>query len=728
MADPASMVRPSLALALHALLLAAIGAFGVPWKTPAANGIVLALAALELVAAAGLAGERRWGHRLALAVGGLGLGCGVAVVLGLLASWAFLRGTWGEFGGGASIGALLLAAVAFELVGLFPAWLLARLLRPEVRARFGPARAPGAGGLLVAALLPFAGAAGLSEALALRPLPPLSAAQRGELFALFDAARAGRPLPATPSLRGVPVAGPLHLTALRAGRSVARVAGRGDDLQSCASAAADALARQRRRLDGARLKLDRTVATGRVPEALVGPGLAAGADGLTRDGLGDEQALLPDDLLRASLFGRTPVLPMLREIRFGADADWLLRRLPGAGALRRLRTEALVEHEGAFVPVTRGGTPGPAPAAQSFRQAAIDGGDFVLRQLGEDGRFAYRYDPITGRASRGGDYSLPRHAGAAYSLAQLYGVTGEPRWREGARRALDWLVGESTPDCPRPGQRCFPSGRFAPLGPAALSTIAMLEYQRRTGDPRFEAPARELLAYVESMQLPSGELQHRARVEGGAPDVAWRTMFASEQAALALVLADEVLARPGARDRARRALDWLVDDKYDFFLGRFFYGADHWTCLAALDAHAALPDRRYLDFCLGYSRFLQRLQYEPGEWENADYAGHYGYSAVLVPQAPGTAGFGEAIAATAGLAKLHGVSAPDVERQAFDGCGALLRDQLRDENAFLARDPAAARGGIRRSLVEPEIRLDFTPHALSALLSCSTHAGARPPE
>lgn len=728
MSDPASLRRPALALALHAAVLFAIAAFGIPWKTPPANVAILLFAALEALAAVGLARDARWGHRLGLIVSGLGLAAGVVVVAGLLSSWAFLRGTWGEFGGGAAIGALLLAAVAFELTGLFPAWLLSRLLRAEVRARFGPGRAPGAGVVVVTALLPLAAAWLASEALALRPLAPLSPAQRGELFALLDAARAGRPLPATPALRGVPVDGPLHVTALKAGRSVARVAGRGEDLQSCASSAAAALARQRRKLADARLKVDRTVASGRVPEALLAAGIAHGTDGLTRDGLEDEKALLPDDLLRAGLFGRTPVLPMLRELRFGADAGWLLRRLPGPGALRRFRTEALVEHEGALLPVTRGGTAGPAPDAQSFRQAALEGGAFVLRRLRADGRFDYRYDPVSGRASGDGDYSLARHAGAAYSLAQLYGGTGEERWQEGARRALDWLVQTSRADCPRPGLRCFPNGDWAPLGPAALSAIAMLEYQRRTGDPRFAAPAGELLASLEALQLPSGELQHRARLSDGAPDERFRTMFASEQAALAFVLADTVLARPQARDRARRALDWLVDDKYDFFLGGFLYGADHWSCLAALDAHETIPDRRYLDFCLGYSRFLQRLQFQPGGWENADYAGHYGFSAVLVPQAPGTAGLTEAIAATTALAQLHGLAAPDVERQAFDGCAALLRDQLRDENAFLARDPAEARGGVRRSLVEPEIRLDFTQHALSALLACSTHAATRPPE
>jgi hypothetical protein len=45
----------------------------------------------------------------------------------------------------------------------------------------------------------------------------------------------------------------------------------------------------------------------------------------------------------------------------------------------------------------------------------------------------------------------------------------------------------------------------------------------------------------------------------------------------------------------------------------------------------------------------------------------------------------------------------------------LLREQLGDDNSYLAARPDLARGGFRRSLVEPEIRIDFVQHAATAL-------------
>jgi hypothetical protein len=66
--------------------------------------------------------------------------------------------------------------------------------------------------------------------------------------------------------------------------------------------------------------------------------------------------------------------------------------------------------------------------------------------------------------------------------------------------------------------------------------------------------------------------------------------------------------------------------------------------------------------------------------------------------------------------RLHPDHLADLRDQARAALQALARDQLRPENSYLTRNPEQARGGIRRSLVEPEIRIDFVQHAASALV------------
>jgi len=110
----------------------------VPWKTPWVNALGLAYA---LVALAAVPGWRSGAAGLA-ARGGRGLaGAWPAPAWSrLVASWAYLRAVYGDFGVGASIGALLAASAALQVLGLYPALKLRALLRSEVRQDLGARR------------------------------------------------------------------------------------------------------------------------------------------------------------------------------------------------------------------------------------------------------------------------------------------------------------------------------------------------------------------------------------------------------------------------------------------------------------------------------------------------------------------------------------------------------------------------------------------------------------
>ena len=88
----------------------------------------------------------------------------------------------------------------------------------------------------------------------------------------------------------------------------------------------------------------------------------------------------------------------------------------------------------------------------------------------------------------------------------------------------------------------------------------------------------------------------------------------------------------------------------------------------------------------------------------------------MVPQAPAAAGFTEAVLSTYELSRHHDAEHRSLRRQITLALDALARDQVRDDNTYMMPRPAKASGGIRRSLVEQEIRIDFTQHAVSALI------------
>lgn len=734
---------------LYGALLGLAVATLLPWKSPLFSVGLLLYAGLWIGAGVGLWRRARWGWRAGLVAGFVGLALMVVVATGLVMSWAYLHAIYGDFGLGASIGALLFASVALQVLGLVPGLLLRALLRREVRADFGAgARLPTAA--LALLLLPLPSGLGVRLACDYDLAPALAAEQQTLILTHLRARLEGVAPPALDALAGVPTGpGPLYVTLWQSGEIGARVTGEGADLAAAVASAADALMAHPK-LQGktgvsGRLKVDRVRAVATVPfadhPALGGPVVAlsvnAGLDGLQRVGAAGSATLLPDDLVKLQVFGHAPLVPGIREMRFGLDARGVLGRLGLPGArLERLRTEGFVEPwppklGAAALPVVRGNPPPDVTGPAGWRQAAVDGGRFVLRQLQPDGRFHYQYLPYKHfhPPTKDAQYSLPRHAGTVYALALLHGLTGDPLFKRGAERAIAWLDGQIPPACGSPDRACVTKGgRKADLGSTALTLVGMLEYRRRTEDARYDATIRRLVAFVMSMQKENGDFYHDYDVPSGAIAREVRSMFYSEEASLALVMAHQALGEPAWLAAAERALDFLTGPKYaDFFLGRFIYGADHWTCIAVDEAFDRLPKPGYLDFCLGYTDFIARMQYESEGWDNADFAGHYGFGGFMVPQAPAAAGFTEAVLSTWSLARKHGRDTTALAAQSGAALDALTRDRIRPDNAWMMPRPGFARGGIRRSLVEQEVRIDFTQHAASALIRGAELAGALTP-
>lgn len=718
-----------------------------PWKSPLFSVGLLAYAALWIAAGVGLWRRARWGWRLGLVAGFAGLLLMVVVCTGLVMSWVYLHAIYGDFGLGASIGALLFASVGLQVLGLVPGLLLRALLRRELRADLGGGaavvtRLPKVALALLLAPLP--AGLGVHHATAYDALPGLSAEQQAVILAHLRARLDGKAAPDLGALAGVPVgAGPIYVTLWRKGDRVARVTGEGADLAAAVQTAGDALLAhpnlQGKTKVAGELKVDRVLATATVPfaDSAIGVPVVAlsvnpGLDGLQRVGEKGSAVLLADDLLKLQAFGHAPLVPGIREMRFGLDAQGVLKRLGLPGErLERVRTEGFVSYRGERHPVVRGNTPPDVQGPAGWYQAAVDGGYFVLRQLQPTGQFHYQYLPYDDRhpPTKPEQYSLPRHAGTVYALALLYGLTGERLFKVGAEKAIAWLDQQIPKACGDADRACVTrlKGTKADLGSTALTLVGMLEYRRRTDDHRYDPTIRRLVAFVLSLQQENGDFFHDFDLRNGQIDRATRSMFYSEEASLALVLAHAALGEPAWLGAAERALDFLTGPKYaDFFLGKFIYGADHWTCIAVDEAFDRLPKPGYLDFCLGYTDFIARMQYEAEGWDNADFAGHYGFGGFMVPQAPAAAGFTEAVISTWSLAKKHGRDYEAVAAQAGAALDALTRDRIRRDNAWMMPRPAAARGGIRRSLVEQEVRIDFTQHAASALIRGAVLGGHDP--
>jgi hypothetical protein len=497
----------------------------------------------------------------------------------------------------------------------------------------------------------------------------------------------------------------------------------------------------------ARIKLD--LVRGRAPmlswpDPLFALSMVPGLDGVGVR-YGDREALLlPDDLTRADLLAGQHPLPQL-ELEIGLDTDGLValakERLGGdvdAGQLRwfRFRCESYVEpashlHGGAPLPVVRGNTPGPALGKQALVDGAHAGGRYLIAHLAPDGRFEYEYD-VVGDKHHGSpdDYSIPRHAGAVYFLSQLYAATKDPAVVDAAERALWFLAERSKGGCDRGPRACVgePGAGLVDLGSSAMALLAAAEFRKATGKSDFDAWANRLAAFLLYMQVPSGDFRHLYRTFDDQRDEVTKLPYYSGEATLALAKWSTQSAPPPALkakwiDAADRGLDYLTDGAYDYFAGQFFFGEDHWTCMAADAMWDALPDahrRRYARFCDRFAEFLRRMQFEPGDpvvAEQPDFLGAYGLSPILPPHATPVGSRSETTISIWRMQRRLG--SPDAEttrKQVLLGMQFLLSRQITDDAAYLMPNPDEARGGLTMSDVKRYIRIDFIQHSCSAML------------
>ena len=251
----------------------------------------------------------------------------------------------------------------------------------------------------------------------------------------------------------------------------------------------------------------------------------------------------------------------------------------------------------------------------------------------------------------------------------------------------------------------------------SLAVVALVEYQRATGDTRYLPLATKFTSWILYMQRPDGSFRHAYVPETRTPDEDQELWYYSGEAALALARMHLVTQDPRYARAAEKALDWLVG-WYDFFLGGFFYAEEHWTCIAAEAVYPAAKNPAYMDFCHGYGRFLRAQQPAPGEHpDQDDYAGAYNFTSFVPPYNTPAGSRTEAMISAYLLGRHHGAPDREVRDQIRAALQYTLGQQIRPENDFSAI--GAALGGMPGSPIDRTVRIDYVQHVASAMIRAS---------
>ena len=526
------------------------------------------------------------------------------------------------------------------------------------------------------------------------------------------------------SARSYRPAGPVFVTAWWRGRPMAVHPASGDTLDAAVRAAGRAMAADLsvlalRRAAGASFTYTVAVTRAHGPVLLGVPllenlALVPLLDGLMATLDGEHAYITPDELRAEGAYDGGVPTP-IPDLSLGVAVDGLASRLARSlghdvealharGTVERIRVTTLLRE-----PYPRE----TAPTERALRQAAREGAEFALRHMKPDGRYTYVYDGRTGR-ERGEAYNVPRHAGTAYFLSLVGRLDAMPEARAGARRGLLWLRGRAQ-RCGGPDRWCIvgEDGR-AELGSSALATIATADYLSGGDDEELRPMLAGLTAFLRAQQRPDGEFMHEYDLANQRPvDVQY--LYYSGEAALALVLAHEAGHDARNLESARRVMTHLTGAGWNFFGSRYYYGEEHWTCIAAGAARRATNTDAALDFCQRWAGYNRALQYGPGETPWAS-SGAYGVGPLILPRLTPIASRTEAFVSTYELAEQHGVHDGALRQQIERGLGALLRYRWAPGPTYLLANPLDARGGIPGSPADLTVRNDFMQHAGCAMI------------
>jgi len=541
------------------------------------------------------------------------------------------------------------------------------------------------------------------------------------------------------------------------GKAVARVDGEGSGVGNAIESAATqlrtlpaitslAVATRTR----ARIQVD--VVTGKAPlggvDAFGVPGVGEmlainpGLEGIGGDEHGKHAMLLPHELVASKVLAAKRPSNQMPDFAMGIDLTrigTLLAQRAGLPVavdpddLYRFRTDAFVEPpammRGLFpLQLYRGNTPAPRLSAAALRDAALSGGRFLVAHLAPNGRYIYEHDLGTGRQTdpmHSSSYSMPRHAGTTYFLAELYRITKQEWLREPIERAFKHLadllaqgkcatkIADGTEiDCV-----LDKTEKVAQLGSTALAVVALAEYQRATGDKRYLPLATKFTAFLLYMQREDGSFRHLYDPYKRERDDKSELLYYSGESALALARMFTITGDPRYAKAAEKALDWLVH-WYDFFMGGFFYGEEHWTCIAAEAIWPVVKNPDYMDFCHGYGRFLRGQQPQAGEYpDQDDFVGAYNFTSFVPPYNTPAGSRTEAMISSYLLGRHHGSPDADVRAQIELAMQYTLGQQIRWDNDFAVVGPGL--GGVPATPIDRNVRIDFVQHVCSAMLRAS---------
>jgi len=366
------------------------------------------------------------------------------------------------------------------------------------------------------------------------------------------------------------------------------------------------------------------------------------------------------------------------------------------------------------------------------RQVAVLAAKHLADQVTKNGQFVY-HDNLNPKVRVAPGYNILRHAGAIYAMAMYDAAWPDKRVRAAMLKAGRYLHNEAVFPVPgkenlsavwsRPEVNKTGAPLQAKLGGTGLGLVALLSIEAvQTGFTPM-AQLTDLGRFILYMQKPEGNFYSKYIPASGGPDDSWTSLYYPGEAAFGLTMLYERDPDPAWLDGAVRALTFLADSRR----GAVSVPEDHWALIAterllALSGSAAVPEgtRDLLT-----SHAIQICTRMVDRYENSRKPGRKFASALSTTQVACTL---EGLQAALAVLPPEHLLRPRMKAVIEEGIAFLTDAQVTDgpHRGAIPRMAGGSAGPLSGA-ADPkatEIRIDYTQHALSALVRYSQQTAA----
>jgi hypothetical protein len=374
------------------------------------------------------------------------------------------------------------------------------------------------------------------------------------------------------------------------------------------------------------------------------------------------------------------------------------------------RTTSFMKDEIGFRDVSRGRDV-TGYSKKDLENASKRAARYLAGMVEPSGRFVYRYDPLEDRNL--GGYNILRHAGTLYSMLEHCQVARDKKVLEAASRALDYLL-KQIHTIRRDGveMACVVEDGEVKLGGNGLGALAVSKYIELTGDREYLPVLQKLCEWMVSVQDTSGRFVIHKQDFPDGPVSDFRSSYYPGEAIFGLMRTFEIDGDSRWLKAADEAARYLITVR-DRGLRNVQLPHDHWLLYGLNELYRHKKDTLFSNHAFriaGAIRGAQNRNLAAGEWN-----GGFGFHPRSTPAATRMEGLGAAyrIALSAGDQKQQKALMDSLQQ----GNAFLLRTMIGPSWAMYMKNPARALGGVRESLENFEIRIDYVQHSLSAFLS-----------